>query len=93
MSRFCDEHDQCDADEEEEWLLHRDIIHALIMPIVQLFNRASSLAQAALVSDKPDDWELAFNDDARDAFLALQCFLEDEEDWCYTRGCPGKPWF
>lgn len=60
------------------------------MPIVQLFNRSSSLAEAALCSTKPDDLELAFVGNARGAFLSLQCFLSEEEEWCYTRGCPGR---
>jgi len=59
------------------------------MPVVQLFNRASTLAFAALCTTKPEDLELAFSGEARSAFLFLQCFIGEEEDWCYTRGCPG----
>ncbi|KAF2753385.1 hypothetical protein EJ05DRAFT_213288 [Pseudovirgaria hyperparasitica] len=85
---LCEEHFECSEETYEEWILHRDIIHAVVMPVVQLFNRAADLAQAALCSTTPDDWELAFRDDARDAFLSLQCFLEDEGDWCHSEGCP-----
>jgi hypothetical protein len=46
-------------------MLHRDILHALIMPIVTLFQRASALAEAALCTRKTEDLELAFAGDAR----------------------------
>lgn len=85
---FCPEHDNCDAKAQETWLLHRDILHALVMPVVQLFKRATTLAEAALCTRRPEDLELAFRGDARSAFLWLQCFLADEDDWCRTRGCP-----
>ncbi|OCL05363.1 hypothetical protein AOQ84DRAFT_441505 [Glonium stellatum] len=85
---FCSEHDNCDAKARETWLLHRDILHALVMPVVQLFKRATALAEAALCTRRPEDLELAFGGDARSAFLWLQCFLADEDDWCRTRGCP-----
>ncbi|KAK8241048.1 hypothetical protein IWZ00DRAFT_547573 [Phyllosticta capitalensis] len=45
--------------------------HALVFPIVQLFRRASSLAEAALCSSKPEDLEMAFTADARSGFLWL----------------------
>ncbi|KAF2834071.1 hypothetical protein M501DRAFT_944976 [Patellaria atrata CBS 101060] len=85
---FCAEHHDCDDERKQTWLLQRDILHAMIMPIVQLFNRASALAEAALCSSRPEDLELAFREDARSAFLWLQCFIADENDWCNTRGCP-----
>ncbi|EON68671.1 hypothetical protein W97_07929 [Coniosporium apollinis CBS 100218] len=85
---FCSSHEPTDHSALETWILQRDIIHALITPIVQLYNRATALAQAALCSISPDDLELAFRGDGRSAFLFLQCLLSDEEDWCYTRGCP-----
>lgn len=59
------------------------------MPVVELFKRASLLAEAALCTHKSEDLELAFAGDARGAFVWLQCFLGEEEDWCHTRGCPG----
>jgi hypothetical protein len=59
------------------------------MPVVQLFKRATTLAEAALCTRRLEDLELAFGGDARSAFLWLQCFLADEDDWCCTRGCPG----
>ncbi|KAL6705019.1 hypothetical protein ACN47E_007422 [Coniothyrium glycines] len=85
---FCDQHMRCDDEAKKTWLLHRDILHALIMPIVALYNRASALASAALCTNKPEDLELAFAGWPRSAFICLQCFLTEESDWCHTRGCP-----
>ncbi|KAF2278946.1 uncharacterized protein EI97DRAFT_372414 [Westerdykella ornata] len=85
---FCPRHSTCDIKTQETWTLHRDILHALIMPIVALYKRASALAEAALCTTKSEDLELAFAGDARGAFLWLQCFLAEEADWCQTRGCP-----
>lgn len=85
---FCSEHLQHDKETRETWLLHRDILHALLMPIVVLYKRASNLAQAALCATKTEDLELAFSGDARGAFVWLQCFLTEEPEWCQTRGCP-----
>jgi len=70
-------------------MLHRDILHALIMPVVALFRRASALAEAALCTHRSEDLELAFAGEARGAFLCLQCFLTEEEEWCRGIGCPG----
>lgn len=70
------------------WLLHRDILHAMTMPVVELYKEASTLAAAALCSQSPRELEVAFKGEARFAFLWLQCFITEEEDWCHTRGCP-----
>lgn len=40
-------------------------------------------------STNPADLEYAYTASARAAFLWLQCFLDRERDWSYTRGCPG----
>src|ERR1700712_4876711 len=64
----------------------------MTMPVVQLYTQACNLASAALCSQKYEDLELAFRGDARSAFIWLQCFIYEEEDWCFTRGCPGKPY-
>ncbi|PSN71935.1 hypothetical protein BS50DRAFT_544192 [Corynespora cassiicola Philippines] len=87
-AQFCTAHADCDEHARETWLLHRDLLHALVMPVVELFRRASALAEAALCTHKSEDLELAFSGEARDAFLFLQCFLGEEQDWCRTRGCP-----
>lgn len=65
------------------------MLHALSMPIVELFRRASALAEAAPCTHKTADLELAFAGEARSAFLWLQCFIAEEEEWCRTAGCPG----
>ena len=70
------------------WLLHRDILHAMTMPVVELYKEASALAAAALCSQSPKEVEVAFKGEARFAFLWLQCLITEEEDWCHTRGCP-----
>ncbi|KAF1972611.1 hypothetical protein BU23DRAFT_507873 [Bimuria novae-zelandiae CBS 107.79] len=86
---FCDFHAASDAQTRETWLLHRDLLHALIMPIVELYRRSEVLAGAALCTAKSEDLELAFAGEARSAFLWLQCFIAGEDgDWCRTRGCP-----
>jgi hypothetical protein len=70
--------------------MHRDVLHALLMPIVELYRRAEGLASTALCTAKSEDLELAFAGEARGAFLWLQCFVTGEDgDWCRTRGCPG----
>ncbi|KNG51017.1 hypothetical protein DDE82_008136 [Stemphylium lycopersici] len=85
---FCATHSQCTQQAKQTWLLHRDILHALIMPVVTLFSRASTLASAALCTQRSSDLELAFSGESRSAFIGLQCFLTEEADWCRTRGCP-----
>ncbi|KAH9878210.1 hypothetical protein J1614_003427 [Plenodomus biglobosus] len=87
-TEFCATHSQCCTEAKQTFILHRDILHALIMPVVALFSRASTLASAALCSPRPSDLELAFAGEARGAFLCLQCFITEESDWCHTRGCP-----
>ncbi len=90
LRRFCELHQSDNSDDEEAWLLHRDITHALIIPILQIFRRASVLAAALLGTERNADFEIAFRGDARGAFSWLQCFVAEEEDWCVTKGCPGN---
>ncbi|KAF2998270.1 hypothetical protein E8E13_006717 [Curvularia kusanoi] len=85
---FCPSHNTCDPPTQQTWILQRDLLHALVAPVLALFTRASTLACAALCSSRASDLELAFGGDARGAFLCLQCFVDEEEDWCRTRGCP-----
>ncbi|KAK1919832.1 hypothetical protein P3342_002125 [Pyrenophora teres f. teres] len=85
---FCATHAHCTPQAKQTWLLHRDILHALIMPVVTLFSRASTLASAALCTQRTSDLELAFSGESRSAFIGLQCFISEEADWCRTRGCP-----
>src|SRR5207248_107020 len=70
IDSFCSfHHTRCDGESQETWLLHRDLLHALVMPVVELFARASALAEAALCTHKSVDLELAFAGEARSAFL------------------------
>ena len=85
---FCATHTQCSPQAKQTYILHRDILHALIMPVVTLFSRASTLASAALCTQRASDLELAFSGESRSAFIGLQCFITEESDWCRTRGCP-----
>ncbi len=66
------------------------MLHALLVPIVELFDRACGVASAITRATKLEDLEYAFTGPSRSAFVWLQCFLsaEKERDWCYTRGCP-----
>jgi len=66
------------------------MLHALLVPVVELFDNACSVASTATGATKLEDLEYAFTGSARSAFLWLQCFLSSakERDWCYTRGCP-----
>ncbi|KAL5400837.1 hypothetical protein PMIN04_013154 [Paraphaeosphaeria minitans] len=86
---FCDFHAASDSQTRATWLLHRDLLHALVMPVVELQRRAEALASTALGTSKSEHLERAFAGDARGAFVWLQCFATgDEADWCRTRGCP-----
>ncbi|MCJ1259315.1 hypothetical protein MMC24_007152 [Lignoscripta atroalba] len=88
QSAFCSNHLPSDKDIEESWLLHRDITHALIMPVLEIYRQASQLAESFLCPRNIFDLELAFRGEARGAFAWLQCLIMEEEDWCSTRGCP-----
>ncbi|KAI9684752.1 MAG: hypothetical protein M1829_000127 [Trizodia sp. TS-e1964] len=87
-SSFCTTHHACTEEEKSTWLLHRDITHVLILPILQIHRRASQLAASMLHSWNAADLELAFTGDARGTFSWLQCFVADEPDFLATRGCP-----
>lgn len=60
------------------------------MPIVELFDKATSLALTATHASKIEQLEYCFTGAARSAFVWLQCFLSSskERDWCFTKGCP-----
>ena len=86
---FCAAHTQIDSYDRENWLLQRDITHALIFPVLELYRHASNVAKTMLGDRNIFDLELVFRGEARGAFAWLQCFIAEEEDWCLTRGCPG----
>ncbi|KAL8745026.1 MAG: hypothetical protein Q9190_002799 [Brigantiaea leucoxantha] len=87
-TEFCDEHCVDSRDNVEAWLLQRDITHALILPILEIYRFASTLAKRLRGKRNIFDLELIFRGEARGAFSWLQCFIAEEEDWCMTRGCP-----
>ncbi|MCJ1335153.1 hypothetical protein MMC09_000419 [Bachmanniomyces sp. S44760] len=88
MSSFCGNHSILEVKEQENWLLHRDIMHALLAPVLQLYREASRVAESFLGTYLEYDLELAFRGEARGAFTWLQCLIMEEGDWCSTRGCP-----
>jgi hypothetical protein len=59
------------------------------VPVIELFDKAESTASHYTRSANPADHEFAYTASARAAYLWLQCFLDRERDWSYTRGCPG----
>jgi hypothetical protein len=87
---LCDEHSPAHVEDLARWLIVRDVLHALLVPVVELFDRACTVASHATRATKLEDLEYAFTGQARSAFVWLQCFLssEKERDWCYTKGCP-----
>ncbi|KAK3721772.1 hypothetical protein LTR37_002937 [Vermiconidia calcicola] len=87
---LCDEHTPTHVESYTRWLIVRDVLHALLVPVVELFDKAVYVAASATQASKVEDLEYAFTGQARSAFLWLQCFLssEKEREWCYTRGCP-----
>ncbi|CZT21203.1 uncharacterized protein RCC_07065 [Ramularia collo-cygni] len=86
----CDSHSSACPEDVQHWTIVRDILHALLVPVVELFDKACGVAAAATNATKLEDLEYAFTGSSRGAFVWLQCFLssEKERDWCFTRGCP-----
>ena len=88
LHSFCDQHTPADSEDAARWLIIRDVLHALLVPIVELFDKAASVAEQATVAQHAEDLEYAFTGEARSAFVWLTCFLDEERNWCYTQGCP-----
>ncbi|KAL2008151.1 hypothetical protein VTN00DRAFT_8133 [Thermoascus crustaceus] len=87
--RFCQFHQHWCCDQEQStFRLHRDILHALLLPLSQFHRQASQIASRTLPSRKAVEPELAFRGEARSAFSWLHCILTEEQDWCSTEGCP-----
>ncbi|TKX24837.1 hypothetical protein C1H76_3012 [Elsinoe australis] len=82
---FCEEH-ECKS--TEEWLIIRDILHALLAPVVALQDHATTVAQESLQTLRQEDMEYAFYGNARNAFVWLQSFMASELPWCLSVGCP-----
>ncbi|KAK0321544.1 hypothetical protein LTR82_007512 [Friedmanniomyces endolithicus] len=88
---LCDKHACAHSlTDPDAWLVVRDLLHALLVPVVELFDKACTVASQATHALKLEHLEYAFTGPARSAFVWLQCFLssEKEREWCYTRGCP-----
>lgn len=99
--RFCPSHSSLSQTIQQTFILHRDILHSLLLPLLQIRSQAALFAahtlpyQSQIRSPRspfsprsPVDLELAFRGAARGAFCWLQCFVAEERDWCSTQGCP-----
>jgi len=87
---FCATHSNNRAYPPSHWLLARDVLHALLVPVVELLDKAVYLAAAVTRAADCEDLEQAFTDQAHGAFRWLQCLLSSgkERQWCYAKGCP-----
>lgn len=90
LIRLCQTHTTAHRRELSSLLLVRDVLHGLMVPIVELFDKASAVAAEYTHATNVADLELAFADHARTTFVWLHCFLsaDKEREWCYTTGCP-----
>ncbi|WPG99948.1 Hypothetical protein R9X50_00277100 [Acrodontium crateriforme] len=87
---LCNEHAETQPPVLDRWIVVRDLLHALLVPVVELFDKAVNVAAQATRAINLEDLEYAYTGQARSAFVWLQCFLssEKEQDWCFTNGCP-----
>lgn len=85
---FCPDH-KCSGDDEKAWLVIRDILHALLAPVVALQDHAARVAEESLQTIREEALEYAFYGNARGAFVWLHSFLCSELAWCLSTGCPG----
>lgn len=85
---LCDHHSSITAEDEPHLLLIRDVLHALLVPIVELFDKATWIAGLAEQAKQIEDSDHAYHGDGRCTFLWLQCFLARQREWCHTHGCP-----
>ncbi|KAF2149399.1 hypothetical protein K461DRAFT_296872 [Myriangium duriaei CBS 260.36] len=84
---FCDVH-VCSGEDQKAWLVIRDILHALLAPVVALQDHAARVAEESLRTFRQEALEYAFYGNARGAFVWLQSFLSSELSWCLSTGCP-----
>lgn len=84
---FCSTH-ECTEEDRAAWLVFRDVLHALLAPVVALHDHAVSVAGYSLNTKRQETLEHAFYGNARGAFVWLQSFLASEMSWCLTTGCP-----
>jgi len=86
---FCPDHTSTNAETLQPWLVMRDVLHALLAPIVALQEHATRVAQAYTQSVRQEDFEFAYQGKGRNAFVWLQSFLSTDMAWCLSNGCPG----
>ena len=96
--RYCSAHCELPEDVQASFALHRDILHALLLPVLQIRSQAALHAATILAPEKTArppcrrqltmDFEVAFRGQARSGFTWLQCFVSGERDWVATKGCP-----
>lgn len=86
---FCSIHSSDNQEDLQPWIVVRDILHALLAPIVALMDHATQTAQRFTKSQKTEDVEHTFRSRGRNAFVWLQSFLADDQDWCLSKACPG----
>ncbi|GAM89857.1 hypothetical protein ANO11243_078970 [Dothideomycetidae sp. 11243] len=84
---FCGEH-KSSSEDHKAWLVIRDILHALLAPVVALQDHAARVAEESLRTIRQEALEYAFYGNARGAFVWLQSFLSSELPWCLSTGCP-----
>lgn len=87
---FCPTHETITSEDRQSWVVIRDVLHALLAPIVALQEHATHVAQHFTRSPRQADLEYAFQSRARNAFVWLQSFLSDDMTWCLSIGCPGE---
>jgi hypothetical protein len=98
VHRYCSPHSCLPQETKSTFDLHRDILHALLLPVRQICSEAAGYAHTTLPSSrhsspKPSrrtsvDLEVAFRGQARSAFSWLQCFIREECEWMAAKGCP-----
>ena len=57
---FCEDHYSDNHDDMHAWVMMRDVMHALLAPIVVLTNHATEIAHRYTRSDRASDVEFAF---------------------------------
>lgn len=86
---YCQFHQQaCSQEEQSIFRLHRDITHAVLLPLFEIHAEASAVASYVLPSKNWAEPERAFRGEARGAYSWLHCILTEERDWCMAEGCP-----
>ncbi|KAF3492255.1 uncharacterized protein GIQ15_01772 [Arthroderma uncinatum] len=89
IQKFCPAHELNITDyEKENFELHRDILHAVFIPLRRLLHQAAKVASLALPDYLGADLELAFRGEGRNAFVWLSSIITEEPNWCTTKGCP-----